>query len=325
MASIQRNVAGSPAPAHALGRRQLLQFLALAPVAVAAGCAGPANQTQPSGTDTRSPLAPPRNATVTLNDGHVMPTLGIGTYSLSPTQAEESVYNALTDGYRLVDTANIYGNEEGVGRGIRRSGVARGDVFVTTKLWTSDFDHAASAIDERLTKLGVDYLDLLLLHHPAAHHLDAYRAMEAAVRAGKIRSIGLSNYQEAEFTEVLGVATITPAVLQNETHPYNQWAQLKQFLKQHGTVLESWFPLGGRGNTQVLFSDSVISDIAKAHGKTSPQVLVRWHLQAGNIAIPGSSNADHIRENISIFDFTLSDDEMRRITELDRRRRFSTF
>ncbi len=267
-----------------------------------------------------------KTQTVLLNSGYEMPILGIGTFRLSNSQAEESVYHALLDGYRLIDTADIYGNENGVGEGIRRSGVPREEIFLTTKLWTADYANAQREIDERLSRLGLDYIDLLLLHHPAANDQNAYRAMEEAVEQGKVRSIGLSNYYEVEFREMMGIATITPAVVQNETHPYNQGRNMKEFLELYGTILESWFPLGGRGtgNTQ-LFNDATIMDIANAHGKSSAQVILRWHLQTGNIAIPGSSNPDHIQENFEIFDFELTNAEMQILNGLDRQQRFSSY
>lgn len=271
------------------------------------------------------------NATVTLNNGVGMPIFGIGTFALSSEQAENSVYWALRDGYHLIDTARIYGNEDGVGRGIRRAieegYVTREDIFVTTKMWTSDFGNGDAAIDASLERLGLDYIDLMILHHSQpSNDVDAYQAMERAVADGKLRCIGLSNYYEPEdFDRLVNATTTVPALLQNETHPYHQSTEMKAHIAQYGTVMESWFPLGGRGNTQVLFNDPTIAAIAGAHGKTSAQVILRWHLQAGNIAIPGSSNPDHILENISIFDFELTDDEMAQMTGLDRNDRFANY
>ena len=271
------------------------------------------------------------NVTVTLNNGLEMPIFGIGTFALSSEQAENSVYWALRDGYHLIDTARIYGNEDGVGRGIRRAieegYVTHEDIFVTTKMWTSDYDDGEAAIDASLERLGLDYIDLMILHHSQpSNDVDAYQAMERAVADGKLRCIGLSNYYEPEdFDRLVNATTIVPALLQNETHPYHQSTGMKAHIAQYGTVMESWFPLGGRGNTQVLFNDPTIAAIAEAHGKTSAQVILRWHLQAGNIAIPGSSNPDHILENISIFDFELTDDEMAQMTALDRNDRFADY
>lgn len=269
--------------------------------------------------------------TVLLNSGYEMPILGIGCYRLSQEQAENSVYWALRDGYRLIDTARIYGNEEGVGRGIQRAideGICtREEIFVTTKMWTSDFDNGDAAIEASLKRLNLDYIDLMILHHSQpSNDVEAYQAMERAVEAGKLKSIGLSNYYESEdFDRLVNETTIVPALLQNETHPYHQSKVMKEHIAQYGTVMESWFPLGGRGNTQILFSDETISSIAEVHGKTSAQVILRWHLQAGNIAIPGSSNEAHIQENYEIFDFELTDEEMKQLTLIDKDERFADY
>lgn len=269
--------------------------------------------------------------TVMLNNGIEMPILGIGCFRLSQNEAENSVYWALRDGYRLIDTARIYGNEEGVGRGIQRAideGICtREEIFVTTKMWTDDYDDGDRAIENSLNRLGLDYIDLMILHHSQPENdVEAYQAMERAVEDGKLRSIGLSNYYTPEdFDRLVGATTIVPVLLQNETHPYHQSMEMKEHLEKYGTVMESWFPLGGRGNTQTLFNDETISSIADAHGKTSAQIILRWHLQAGNIAIPGSSNEDHIQENYEIFDFELSEEEMQRMSDLDREERFAGY
>lgn len=269
--------------------------------------------------------------TVLLNNGREMPILGIGTYTLSDTQAENSVYWALRDGYRLIDTARIYGNEEGVGRGIQRAidegFVTREEIFVTTKMWTSDFGNGDAAIEASLKRLNLDYIDLMILHHSQpSNDVAAYEAMERAVKDGKLKSIGLSNfYTPEDFDRIVSQTTIKPVLLQNETHPYYQSEEMKAHLEQYHTVLESWYPLGGRGHTQTLFNDETISSIAEAHGKSSAQVILRWHLQAGNIAIPGSSNEAHIQENCEIFDFSLSEEEMAQMKALDKKERFSSY
>lgn len=265
--------------------------------------------------------------TVTLNNGVSMPILGIGTFALSDSEAEESVYWALQDGYRLIDTARIYGDEAGVGRAIRRAidegFVTREEIFVTTKMWTSDYDNGDAAINASLERLGLDYIDLMILHHSQPENdVAAYKAMEQAVADGRLKAIGLSNYYDPDdFDRMVNSTSILPAVLQNETHPYHQSTDMKEHIAQYGTVLESWFPLGGRGNTQTLFNDPVISAIAAAHGKTSAQVILRWHLQDGHIAIPGSHNEKHIQENFNIFDFELTPDEMMQIAALDKNER----
>ena len=265
--------------------------------------------------------------TVTLNNGVSMPILGIGTFALSDSEAEESVYWALRDGYRLIDTARIYGDEAGVGRAIRRAidegFVTREEIFVTTKMWTSDYDNGDAAINASLERLGLDYIDLMILHHSQPENdVAAYKAMEQAVADGRLKAIGLSNYYDPDdFDRMVNSTNILPAVLQNETHPYHQSADMKEHIAQYGTVLESWFPLGGRGNTQALFNDPVISAIAAAHGKTSAQVILRWHLQDGHIAIPGSHNETHIQENFDIFDFELTSEEVEQIAALNKNER----
>ena len=265
--------------------------------------------------------------TVTLNNGVSIPILGIGTFALSDSEAEESVYWALRDGYRLIDTARIYGDEAGVGRAISRAidegFVTREEIFVTTKMWTSDYDNGDAAINASLERLGLDYIDLMILHHSQPENdVAAYKAMEQAVKDGRLKAIGLSNYYDPDdFDRMVNATSILPAVLQNETHPYHQSADMKEHIARYGTVLESWFPLGGRGNTQTLFHDPVISTIAAAHGKTSAQVILRWHLQDGHIAIPGSHNETHVQENFDIFDFELTSEEMEQIAALNKNER----
>ena len=271
------------------------------------------------------------NKVVTLNNGVKMPILGIGTYALSDSQAENSVYWALKAGFRLIDTAKIYGNESGVGRGIKRAVdegiVTRSEIFVTTKMWTSDYSNGEAAIETSLNNLGLDYIDLMILHHSQpSNDAVAYKSLENALNEGKLRAVGLSNYYEPEdFDRLINSTAIRPAVLQNETHPYHQSGEMKNHISKYGTVLESWYPLGGRGHTQELFNNSVISSIAEAHNKSSAQIILRWHLQAGNIAIPGSSNEQHIIEDYDIWDFSLSDNEMTQIAELEKDTRFSTY
>jgi diketogulonate reductase-like aldo/keto reductase len=255
---------------------------------------------------------------VTLNNGIEMPILGIGTFTLTPEQTEESVYNALTTGFRLIDTANVYMNERAVGRGIKRAGVPREEIFVTTKLWPSDYEDVDRAINDTLARLNLEYIDLLLLHQAFGNYVEAYQAMETAVREGKVRSIGLSNFYEEKFDDIMRVATIPPAVLQIELNPYNHQSEMREYVKPYGTALNAWFPLGGRSPLQQsLFDNETIVEIAKAHEKTAAQVILRWHLQIGNIAIPGSSNAAHIRENFDIFGFALTAEEMQRLRALD--------
>lgn len=258
--------------------------------------------------------------TVLLNNGVEMPIYGIGTYNLTPDEAAESVYWALQDGARLIDTAHAYNNEEGVGRGIRRAIddgiVTRDEIFVTTKLWMDDYSE--EGIEERLNNLNLDYIDLLLIHQPQGNYKKAWKLMEQYYKEGKIRAIGLSNFSDEQFADLASEAEITPAVLQVETHLHNQQTAMKGFLNQYGTVLEAWFPLGGRGNTSTYLTDKTVNAIAEAHGKSAAQIILRWHLQEGHIAIPGSHNPDHIRENTELFDFELTDEEMEQLRALNK-------
>ena len=264
---------------------------------------------------------------VLLNSGWEMPIIGTGTWTLSDEEAENSTYYALKSGMRLIDTARYYQNETGVGKGLARAIdegiVTREEVFITSKIFGGDHDQAAEVIDEALSDLNVDYIDLMLIPQPGIDDAGVYKAMEEAVESGKLHSIGISNYYTKEqVEEVLSFAEITPAVIQNENHIYYQNAELRDYVKQYGIVMESWYPFGGRGHTQESFENDVILDLAKAHGKTAAQIILRWHLQDGYIAIPGSSNPDHIAENYDIFDFELSEDEMDRIRGIDEQRRY---
>lgn len=256
--------------------------------------------------------------TVKLSSGHDMPILGLGTYSLHGATCINSVKAALASGFRKLDTASIYGNEEEVGQGIRESGVPRDEIFVTTKLYPDQYSNPETAIEECLRKLDIGYIDLMLLHHPGTDDVKAYKAMEKYVAAGKIRSIGVSCYYIKEINEFLPKVNIKPVLVQNEIHPYYQDTEVVNHLHDLGIVVEAWYPLGGRGHQKELLSDPVLSEIAARHKKSVVQVILRWDLQRGVVAIPGSSNPDHIRENISIFDFSLTDDEMARISALDR-------
>ena len=267
---------------------------------------------------------------VTLNSGYTMPVMGLGTWTLSDDQAEASVYAALKTGMRLIDTARYYGNEVGVGRGIRRAMddgiVTREEIFVTSKIMPGDYDRAAQGIDNSLRDLGLDYVDLMLIHQPGWNDEAVYRAMEQAVRDGKVRSIGISNYYTPEAVEeILSFAEIMPAVIQNENHLYYQNKALQEYVQQYGIVVESWYPFGGRGHTQEHFTNETIMRIANAHEKTPAQIILRWQIQDGYITIPGSSNSDHIAENYDVFDFELTDREMMEIRELDRQARYENW
>ena len=253
---------------------------------------------------------------VTLNNGVKMPVLGLGTYQLSPDDAEAAVTSALGQGYELIDTANAYVNERAVGRGIKASGRAREEVFLETKLWPY-FYTSDTAVDETLERLGTDYADLMILHQPAGDYLSGYRKLEDAYKAGKLRAIGVSNFGEAELANLLEHCEVTPAVIQVECHPHFPQTQLKRTLAAHNIALQAWYPLGGRGNGAIL-GEPAIAAIAEAHGKTPAQVILRWHMQQGNVVIPGSRTPEHIAQNIDVFDFELSEGEMARMAALDK-------
>lgn len=256
--------------------------------------------------------------TVRLSSGYDMPVLGLGTYSLHGDVCINSIKAALASGFRKFDTASIYGNEEEVGQAIRESEVPREEIFVATKLYPNQYANPEAAIEECLRKLDIGYVDLMLLHHPGTNDVKAYKAMEKYVEQGKIRSIGVSCYYVKEINEFLPQVDIMPVLVQNEVHPYYQDTEVVEHLHNLGIVVEAWYPLGGRGHQGELLSDPVLSEIAAGHNKSVVQVILRWHLQRGVVAIPGSSNPDHIEENISIFDFSLTDNEMARIAALNR-------
>lgn len=254
--------------------------------------------------------------TVTLNNGYEIPLNGIGTYSLLNEVCYNSVLYALQNGVRLIDTAYIYRNEEEVARAVRDSKIDRKDVFVITKLYPNQYNDAENAINEALKKLG--YIDTMLLHHPGNNDVEAYKAIEKAVKEGKIKSIGLSNWYIKELKEFLPKINIMPALVQNEIHPYYQDTEVVEYIQSLGIAVQAWYPLGGRGHQRELLNDSVLKEIAKNHNKSVAQIILRWHLQRGVIVIPGSSNRAHIIENTELYDFELSDDEMRRISKLNR-------
>ena len=267
---------------------------------------------------------------VMLNSGYEMPVIGLGTWTLNDEEAENSVYYALKTGMRLIDTARYYGNEVGVGRGLQKAIdegiVTRGEVFITSKIYGGNYERAGGIIDDILKDLNVDYIDLLLIHQPGADDEGVYKAMEDAVYDGKLRSIGISNYYtKAQVDEVLSFAAIVPAVIQNENHIFYQNKELQEYVKQYGIVIESWYPFGGRGHTAENFNNEIITKIANAHNVTSAQIILRWQIQDGYIAIPGSSNADHIRENFDIFGFELSENEMQEIRGIDEQRRYESW
>ena len=256
---------------------------------------------------------------LTLNNGMKMPMDGIGTFLLSPDEAEASVSAALQCGYRLIDTANAYVNEKAVGRAVNKSGVSREDIFLETKLWPSFYEQR-DAVDKTLQRLGTDYIDLLLIHQPAGTYLAGYKLMEKAYKAGKVKAIGLSNFNTRQIQEILSQCEVKPAVLQTEVHPYSQERELKKFLAEEGMVIQAWYPLGH--GDKALQQEPVFTELAAKYGKSNAQIILRWHIQSGNIVIPGSKNPEHIKANLNLFDFTLTDEEMERIAAMDQQKRY---
>ena len=260
--------------------------------------------------------------TVLLNSGYTMPIMGLGTYALDHDTCVNSVMSLLESGGRLIDTAYMYGNEEAVGEGVRKGmeeyGIPREDIFVITKIYPNQFNDPEAAIDMALEKLDIGYIDMMLLHHPGTNDVMAYQAMEQYVEEGKIHSLGLSNWYVEELTEFLPQVTIKPALVQNEIHPYYQEQDVVPFIQEKGIVVQCWYPLGGRGYTADLLGNETIKAIAEAHEVSPAQVILRWDLQRSIVVIPGSSNAEHIRENLDLFGFELTDDEMEQIRQLDR-------
>ncbi|MFG2635654.1 aldo/keto reductase [Streptomyces sp. NPDC048362] len=257
--------------------------------------------------------------TVTLNNGVEMPILGFGVYQIPPEQTEQAVADALAAGYRSLDTAAAYGNEEAVGRAIKSSGLAREELFVTTKLWISDAgeDRARRAFDTSLRKLGLNHLDLYLIHQPYGDVYGSWRAMESLHREGLVRAIGVSNFHPDRLVDLIDHNEITPAVNQIETHPFFQRATDQEVMCERGVQIESWGPFAeGRNN---LFTDPVLRRIANAHGKSVAQVVLRWLIQRDVVVIPKSVRAERMAENLDVFDFDLTDDQMAAIATLDTR------
>lgn len=258
---------------------------------------------------------------VTLNNGIKMPMAGIGTFLLSPDEAEASVLAALEYGYRLIDTANAYMNEKAVGRAMKHSGVAREDIFLETKIWPCFYEEN-DAIDKTLERLDTDYIDLLLIHQPAGNYVAGYRQIEKAYKEGKVKAIGLSNFNEDQIKEILDICEVKPQILQTEVHPYSQEKALKAFLDKEGIVIHAWYPLGHGDKT--LIEEPLFAEFGTKYGKSSAQIILRWHIQDGNIVIPGSKNPDHIKDNFDIFDFALTDVEMEQIAAMDKQKRYYT-
>lgn len=264
---------------------------------------------------------------VQLNNGILMPQLGLGTF-LQPSDSvcEQSCLTALKAGYRHIDTAHAYNDEAGVGRAVKESGIPRKDIWITSKLWPTEYGEGKTlkAIDEMLKRMQLDYIDLLYVHQPIGDFVGAWRDMEKAVAMGKVRALGISNFDASDevFNKIMNESKVKPAVLQIECHPYAQRLAIREKVKPYGIHITCWFPLGGAMSKGALLKDPTIMNIAKTHGKTPAQVILRWHIQEGFSVIPGASNPDYIRENLKIFDFELTDEEMKQMRSLNKEKRF---
>ncbi|WP_162011551.1 aldo/keto reductase [Streptococcus sp. S784/96/1] len=256
---------------------------------------------------------------LTLNSGYNMPQFGIGVYLVAPTDTKQNLLEAFELGYRHVDTAHAYQNEREVGQAVKASGLERSELFITSKLWPSDYADS-EAIDKMLARLDMDYIDLVLLHQEIGDYKAGWKQLEAAVQAGKVHSIGLSNFESGRLEEILEMATVQPAALQVECHPYFQQRELKERIASIGTIIESWYPLGHGDAT--LIDEPIFTQLAQKYGKTNAQIILRWHIQSGHAVFPKTTNPDHLKENIAIFDFALTDEEMARINALDKNFRY---
>ena len=262
---------------------------------------------------------------ITLNDGNRIPQFGLGVYMVPEGPAtENAVLDALKMGIRHIDTAHAYQNERSVGKAVKESGVPREEIWITTKLWPSEYGEGATraAIDKMLDRLDTDYIDLLLLHQQFGDYLGAWKDMEKAVKAGKVRSIGISNFESERLEEICEAAAIKPSVLQVECHPYWQQTALKKRIEKYGTVIESWYPLG-HGDAG-LIREPVFTKLAEKYGKSNVQIILRWHIQEGTILFPKTTNPEHMKANFDVFDFELTEDEMNEIRAMDGTKRFYT-
>ena len=253
--------------------------------------------------------------TFTLSNGVSIPSIGIGTFLLTPAQAEKSVTAALSCGYRLIDTANAYVNERAVGRGMKASGIAREDIFLSTKLWPTVYE-TPDAVEKTLERLDTEYLDLLFLHQPTSNFMAGYRQLEKAYQEGKVRAIGISNFSGNNLDTLLAEAEIKPHVIQIEAHPYDSQDETMARLAPCGTRLMAWYPLGHGDKS--LIEEPVFTALGKKYGKTPAQIILHWHTQMGFIVIPGSKDPRHIQDNFNIFDFTLTEDEMGQIAAINK-------
>lgn len=262
---------------------------------------------------------------ITLNNGTKIPQFGMGVYMVPARDATKNAcLDALKMGYRHIDTAHAYQNERSVGEAVRESGIPREEIWVTSKLWPSEYGEGKTmeGIDKMLERLDIGYIDLLLLHQQVGDYMGAWKDLEKAVAHGKVKTIGLSNFESERLEEVCEAATVKPAVLQVECHPYFQQNELKKRLAPYGTVIEAWYPIG-HGDAD-LINEPVFTELAEKYGKTNVQIILRWHIQEGTIIFPKSTNPQHIKDNFDIFDFELTGEEMERIRAVDKGVRFFT-
>ena len=260
---------------------------------------------------------------ITLNDSTKIPQFGLGVYQVQEGEASyNTVLDALKMGVRHIDTAHAYQNERSVGKAVKASSIPREEIWITTKLWPHEYGEGktSAAIDKMLERLGTDYIDLLLLHQQFGDYLGAWKDMEKAVKAGKVKSIGISNFESERLEELCEAATIKPSVLQVECHPYYQQNALKERIAKYGTVIESWYPIGH--GDKGLINENVFTKLAQKYGKSNVQIILRWHIQEGTIVFPRTTNPQHMKENFEIFDFELTADEMAEIRALDCGKRF---
>ena len=255
----------------------------------------------------------------TLSNQVQIPAVGIGTFMMTPDQAEQAVVDALACGYRMIDTAQAYMNERAVGRGIKRSGVAREDIFISTKIWVSQY-LTEGTVEKSLELLGTDYIDLMFIHQPAGDFMAGYRKLEKAYKEGKIKSIGISNFQGEKLKKLLEECEIKPHVIQMEAHPYYRDEETIAALAPCGCCVMAWYPLGH--GDHALLEEPVVKELAEKYGKSTAQVILRWHTQVGNIVIPGSTNPEHIKVNLDIFDFELTEEEMKQMAGLNKNVRY---
>ena len=255
----------------------------------------------------------------TLSNQVQIPAVGIGTFMMTPDQAEQAVVDALACGYRMIDTAQAYMNERAVGRGIKRSGVAREDIFISTKIWVSQY-LTEGTVEKSLELLGTDYIDLMFIHQPAGDFMAGYRKLEKAYKEGKIKSIGISNFQGEKLKKLLDECEIKPHVIQMGAHPYYRDEETIAALAPCGCCVMAWYPLGH--GDHALLEEPVVKELAEKYGKSTAQVILRWHTQVGNIVIPGSTNPEHIKVNLDIFDFELTEEEMKQMAGLNKNVRY---